>query len=84
MAGFWAGGYVVLPEVPGAGYEGAVELALAQWAAFVSTYAIDSEELTGDIGDCDGLAADLELVDLAWRHVLLASCTSESHSAPQI
>jgi hypothetical protein len=79
-----AGGHVVLPHVPGAGYYLPVEFAFAQRAAFMGAYTIDSAELTGNIGNCDSLAAYLKFVDLSGRHVLSSGGTHKGHLPPLI
>ncbi len=79
-----AGGHVILPKVPRAGDGGAVELAFSERAALMGAYAIDSMELTANVGDCDCLAAYLKLVNLAKRYVLGSGCTHKSHFAPLV
>ena len=78
----FAGGNVVLPGMPRTSNDGAFELAFTEWAALVCAYAIDSMELTGDIGDRDRLPGDLKLVDFPGRNVVLSCGTHKSHASP--
>jgi len=78
----FAGGNVVLPGVPRAGDYRAFQLSLSQRAALVGAYTIDSMELTGDIGDRNGLAGDLKLVDFSGRNVVLPCRAHKSHASP--
>ena len=78
----FAGGNVVLPGVPWTGDYGAFQLTLAERAALVGAYAIDSMELTGDIGDRDGLSGDLKFIDFPGRNVVLPCRAHKSHASP--
>jgi len=70
--------------MPGAGDDRTVKFPFTERAAFVGAYAIDSTELTGYIGNRDGLPANLEFVDLASRNIVLPCRAHKSHVSPLV
>jgi hypothetical protein len=70
--------------MPGAGDDCALKFSFTERAAFVGAYTIDSTELTGNIGNCNGLPANLEFVDFASRDIILPCRANKSHVSPLV
>src|SRR5712691_9787298 len=74
-----AGGYVVLPAVPGTRHYRAIHYPLAQRPAPVQAGIVDGVELSGNIGQGNGLAFHLKLPDRSRRNFIRFRCSHKPH-----
>src|SRR5579863_5723349 len=74
-----AGGYVILPAMPGAGDSNALKLALAEGASAVQAGVIDGVELVSYVCDSDCQPVNLELADRAGWNLIFSRRTDKSH-----
>lgn len=83
LLGQLARSYIILPAVPRASHELAVQVTFAERAAVVQAYTIDCKQLTVDIGDSYRLAGHLKLANLSLRNfVLLRGAFESQREAP--
>ena len=79
LLGKLAGCDVVLPAVPRTTYQRAVEFAFTERTTVMQAYTIDCKQLTINVGYGNGLPADRDLTDLAWRDFVEFGYTLKSH-----
>src|SRR5487761_299638 len=79
LLGQLAGRYVVLPAMPRATHQRAVEVTLTERPSMVQAYTIDGKELAVNIGKRDGFPDDIQFADLPSRNFVDFGRTFKCH-----